>query len=624
MNRIWFNKSIYILKYTIILIILISCLISIPILLDKYSSIEISFIYKSIFNLSRLDVIHLYLCFPLSRLLQESIYFNELNPVIGLDEINYIDRLLENKTLDYLIKNTLNQNDLIDKIYLDTLAKKVVFKSQKSVISNKTMKKEISNEFIFQFADKPIKPNKAFDDEDDDYDNSTIVYHAKKCFEFNFMPEDFKSLIVKLKVNFYTIYLIEQWSRLTSKSKKYIDDFGYNPLFYRENKTKLCDNYPKRIDDLLCYSKYECVDRCNLIEHIRLYHHLSTRVVVYNDYLKKYSNLTYSNQFGNKTIEEDCRMRFKKECKTVIFKKHLHNNRNYEIKSYKKEFTIDISQKCKIHRTLSTQNRNERILSILTLFTCLIDLNMPRLFNIFAILASLSYSSKSSLNKLFHLFIYFMLFLHIKFLYEDTFKSSHYEIVPSLYYTERITPKDLPDFILCFDFDIKKLMQTKSQLNGHDLVYATQDLNLNTIIDKIQFVNSSFRMQNVYPNQNLNAISNLKISYFFLFDKKCFNLSLDLDILNSRLAFINFIFSIKFNKKFKQKVYLKSFIRNYLNHATLNKQVAMMSDHYCKAKFTKYVFIRKDYTGKRIVNEEDNLLERRFGFKMTYNVDATL
>lgn len=253
-------KSVFILTWTIILTALFSFLILIPDLLDGFSIVETTDQRKSLAGLSKTEQLHLYLCFPISRLLNESkFYFNQTAP-IDFDELEYSEHLLENKTLRFVMKNTANLSDLVDQIYLDDQITQLNYSQ-----------------------------------------SAMLVSKHSKCFEIGFVPDWHKSLNVGLKVNFAIVYLVEPRKRLTTKTKQHFTSSVYSPWLFEENSTDLCDDYPKQIDGGICHSKYECVDRCRLLEYVRMHHSLSPELMVHKEYLTKFGRLPFRRHLEDRS-----------------------------------------------------------------------------------------------------------------------------------------------------------------------------------------------------------------------------------------------------------------------------------------------------------------------------------
>lgn len=366
-----------------------------------------------------------------------------------------------------------------------------------------------------------------------------VLFHASRefnylsrCYQVDVMVEEprYQSLLSISKLTLATrhaafyLFLLPDGKDLSS-TNNYLHDNQYDFLKQVvKNRPDLgrCLDYGKEFST--CNNRLACHDQCTHNESLAHHMNISAYFVVDKDQFDResWSKLfhTYSSQEYQK-LRAECQSRLSKpDCLDSTYIRHTKS---------------DLPATGKLKRQLDLYyhafnlieerpSRYALVLSLLNIQGIIFNLDVLQVVTLMSFFFKFKFNMKAS--KFYLPLIYLTCFvgfmLHASFIF---FGIKNDELVHSEYY-EEVNVREMPDTLFCFDF--RHSLSGQMNLTGNRLEELTKDINVERVFEKISYLDRLNRWVDMdkYSGFKTNDFS---IRTFYLIDKKCFQLKINID-----------------------------------------------------------------------------------------------
>lgn len=461
--------------------------------------------------------------------------------ILNLSEYFSSDELIEYRTFSSLENETKAKFNAIEKIYLKFQNKQSNIDWQKS-----------SKVYFF-------------------FKNKTAIY---TCFEIKIrlIEAKYQSLlsISKLVIVLnnstdYLFFLVPEDQKFHTKSYLFNDYQGFVKIVRKKLKTNVkekCIDYKEL--NLNCNSNQNCKDQCLSKELFRKYSVVSEQAIIDKDEFDfSLWNRNITAIIANERIPNEIRT----FCNfSVVGCLEETFEDNTEIKLYKEVERYEKSNKIEIDLYYDVITIFEEsppffklIFDILSIENLIFGLNFLKLSKIISYFLKIKFNIKNFAYFLIPIiFLCFIGFLcHLFFIFNEIING---ELIHGLHY-EIPAQIDSPDLVFCFE--VRTSPGEKEALDGYHLENITKDIRVDTVFNKIQYLNESDDWVSLDNKLDLENDKQIKIDIFFFLNKKCFK-------IEQRIEYKKRQFDFKDNTEVL-KIYFK---KNFINQ---NKTVLFFS-----------------------------------------------
>lgn len=395
-----------------------------------------------------------------------------------------------------------------------------------------------------------------------------VTVNLQNIIRYQVLFLNLQLVIEIINSNNSALFLLPKNQNFNGKCPELINYHFLKRIIRRSNfnKKKKCLEYKKKYS--YCQSQSACVDFCIQNEFLKKYKSLSVYSLIDKDHFTK-RQWTDSKFIDNITIYE----KIKNYCEN-FFKFNDCEETRFE-KSTPADWT---RQKIRLNLNFETLLQIDEapsfydfFLEITNLQSILFGLNIWKvLFFIFSFL-KVKFKLKNcrlfihsiylvcSLGFIFH--SYFVIDILIK---KDLSFTQLYE------YAERI---EVPDFVFCFEMNQSRIDENHL-LTGNYLDKITKNLEINSLFERIEYLNESNRWTNLERIFNFEN-RQFKIDKFYFLSQKCFKIQLKMVYIKEKSYFNdeNIILRIYFNRTLLHQIKKKYFYTIIKNTFQFSKNI---------------------------------------------------
>lgn len=538
------DKLIFIISWFIMILLFILSIYQSNIMAKDYLNKKYKNYYKVIYP--GFQPFNVHICFPLTEMIKgkkfkiDDYKFNKTNNLNRFKIENKLLRdYLTDKTLSYLIKNTYNLTQVLNKTYF-------TFGLKRKYIE---IKNNISNSFFRQHI--------LFDGE------RTNIY--VKCFtlklelQINGYENLFTSARLVMIFNFEKMYFylteIDQ-TTISSTTKPLLEN---REIVKRiKKKRSNCFDYSK----LSCKSKSNCFDQCSFNTIFKKKKQLVLNHLNLKDY-KKYLDYQFYLKFINKDKIRNCYQLYQLgDCNQVIYdaeKTHWHISGIKNIKIIHTVFRNIFETEVEISKNW------DLFFNLLNLYSVLLGINIQNLMNLILKLFELKIDLKNfrrKTNKIFKILFFILFILSVYYTCKITFKN---EMNTSFSIKNSPLIHLFPDINICFDYEQKDFNQTK--LTGYDLDNLTNYISFDNIFEYFIVLDHTNIEITLKPPYKMKS-KHLKLSHFYFLNKKCLRIRYNFKFIINRITNFKYPLRLKFNQL--RNFYYYYYCSNYVNRKTLS------------------------------------------------------
>ena len=392
------------------------------------------------------------------------------------------------------------------------------------------------------------------------------------------------ALKIKFKVNQTAFFFTEIDQQLT-RSDDQLWPTDYISRFRFIADKDQCQDYGK-MKNLSCTSQEACLDECAIDRYNKSFLHLSVLSVIHQANFRKFADLKFSHDSkethfdyeryvhggedhreGFLKLENECRQLYaKKDCDTV---KYRSRNKKVTVQREHREVLLDMFFFNQIYRQNDQMKIIPFISNLLTLWCIMIDVSFSSLFHLFLNLVRArlrkdlsiallnrkltSFQTRQRLLNALRLIKRLSVFsLFLGSLILIIFETFENELIQSIYFDTTTDQFDFPVIGFCFgstkDGRCKQLESRleKGNMTGEELDKLTSRLNIDKVLDRVEYIDSSHRNVTWRPGGRFDA--NLRIEHFFYLKKKCFAFNYDLNTTDNKHLLIDYALHIYFKQ----------------------------------------------------------------------------
>lgn len=511
------------------------------------------------------EQVSLYVCFPVA------------STVKGHEQID--DRELANATNDLLSRYRLSElfemlvppSELIERIYLT------------DGLRQKNLSIQEFDSEVFRMAKYESISARIF--------SKCFNYHIKLKLPTYQRLLKSTALKIRFKVN-QTAFFFTDIDQPTVRSDTQLLPTDYISRHQFISNKHQCRDYrtaPERVANFTCVSQENCLDECVIERYLKAFGHLSVLSVIHQSNFDKFAHLKFTHEnftgayleheryvSGEEhresflKFENECRQLFaEKDCNTVRYRS---TNKKVTVQRVQGEVSFDMFFLSFIYRQNDYLTAIPFISNLLTLWCIMIDVSFSNLFGLLlnwlrgrlrkdltiAFLNSklASYQFRHLQLKILRLLkdlMVFLLFLgSLAIIIFETFDN---ELIHSIYFDVTTDKFDFPVTGFCFDLCERYRQYRDENLTGHKLDAITSKLDINDVLDRVEYINSSHRNTTWTHGEQFDK--NMRIEHFYYLRKKCFSFEYDLNTTDNEHLITDYALHIYFkpNLKFKTIFY---------------------------------------------------------------------
>ena len=424
----------------------------------------------------------IYICVPLEELAQEDFGFGLFDDQVTNDQ----SKIKENMTFQE-VENITNDlfNRSVKAIYLS-------YEDKNQSFNWKLNEKKV----LFHYYSEPMRCFHVIILDPQEPKYQSIVRISK--------------IVIDLKIN-VALYLKSGIENLHFKTDLRLNGFSIKKQVYQRSRN--CIDYAKKYLNL-CDSRENCIERCINMKFFENYLSITDGIVIDKDHLtKEQYNTVYFNKAVNLSIKEECRNEFVKlDCTETLlqsFEEVVKDEDNYLRKI---EIYYDIAKEIE-----SYESDLKLCLNLLNALVIFFGVNYQMLIK--------SISKISFKKRIIRIIYFIILFIGCSMHFYLTFEELILGKMMDRQFFESIEVYEMPEIIICLKFDTS-FLDANHRLTGDFLAEKSSNLNLNTVLEKIVYLNESNDFTTLKGNFNRKLNSKLKISTFFFQRKKCFQIKL--------------------------------------------------------------------------------------------------
>lgn len=358
----------------------------------------------------------------------------------------------------------------------------------------------------------------------------------------------------------------------------------FNKVIFKSSPLT-CTDYNKEYSSS-CDSRWSCLDECVVNKSIKydldlpIIHVIDKDLFEPEDWAELQPNY---NLKGDPKIEDECREEISSpDCYKIYFEKDDKGDQLESGADWRK-VKIDLHHAILLKTAADESSGYDVLLDLLNIQTIIFDLPVLKLLTMVAIFFQIKVFELHFVTRKLFLFPVYLLCLvgfslHVLFIFSQVRDD---RLVFSKYF-EVIEVMDIPEVVFCFEINdrFEKLNSSgefsglnttayeSRKLTGNHLEMVTQDIRVNTVFEKISYLNNSGEWVDLRVNETNFQNQGVRFKRFYFSDKKCVSVDINQSYNRSQFYFDDTsddtypVLRIEFNRTFIESRLVTFFSRS--------------------------------------------------------------
>lgn len=366
-----------------------------------------------------------------------------------------------------------------------------------------------------------------------------VLFHASR--EFNYLSRCYQVEVVVEEPRYQSLLSISKLTLATRHAAYYLfllpdgKEFNSAVNYLHDNQYDFLKQVTKHRPALgrctdygqeyaTCNNRLTCFNQCVHNESLAHNMNVSAYFVVDKD---QFSEETWSKLFHTYSVQNytdlgaECQSRLAKpDCIESNYQRHTKSDQPPTGK-LRRQFDLYYYAFNLIEELPS---RYALVLSLLNLQGIIFNLDVLQLVTLLSFFFKFKYNMKG--NKFYLPLLYLICFvgfvLHVSFIF---FGIKNDELIHSEYY-EELNTREMPETLFCFD--LRYSVAGQMNVTGNDLEELTKEINAERVFERISYLDKWNRWVEVDRYSGFKT-KDFSIHTFYLIDKKCFQLKINID-----------------------------------------------------------------------------------------------